>query len=145
MTRDKLIEQLILHEGSGPVKNGRFMPYKDSKGILSIGYGRNLEANGIRDTEALQFLNNDLDDAIHRCFAELPWYRNLDTVRQSVVAELVFNMGMKTFGQFVNTMAAIEHRDFVAAARGLRQSKWYQDVKAKRGDKLVSQMESGLW
>jgi lysozyme len=145
MTRDKLVEQLIQHEGSGPLKNGRFMPYKDSKGILSVGYGRNLEANGVRESEALEMLNNDLDEAIHRCFAELTWYRGLDTVRQAVVAELVFNMGMKTFLQFVNTIDAIDRRDFVAAARGLRQSKWYRDVGAKRGDKLVSQLQSGLW
>jgi lysozyme len=145
MTRDRLLEQLMQHEGHGPMKNGRFMPYKDSKGILTIGYGRNLEANGVRESEAGEMLNNDLDEAIHACFADLLWFRSLDTVRQSVVSELVFSMGMATFLTFPRMIAAIERRDFPSAAHELRTAKWYRDVKAKRGDKVCDQLGTGIW
>lgn len=145
MTRDLLVAQLKKHEGTGPMKNGRFMPYKDSKGILSIGWGRNLQANGVRDSEAQIMLSNDLDDAIQQCFAVFPWYRNLDTVRQAVVAELMFNMGWGTFSQFVNTLKALSERDFARAVMGLRQSQWYQQVHKERREKLTSQLASGIW
>lgn len=145
VTRDLLEAQIKRHEGSGPRKHGRFLPYKDSKGILSIGWGRNLQANGIRESEAQILLSNDIDDAIKECFAELPWFRNLDTVRQAVVTELMFNMGWPTFKQFVHTLRAIGEHDFARAAMGLRQSKWYQDVKPTRGEKLATQLESGIW
>jgi lysozyme len=145
MTRDLLIAQLKLHEGSGPKKHGRFMPYKDTKGILSIGWGRNLDANGLRESEAELCLNNDLDDAIHTCFDVLPWFRTLDTVRQAVVTELMFNMGWGTFQEFTQTLRAIGEHDFAKAAEGLRQSKWYRDVKERRGKRLATVMETGQW
>jgi lysozyme len=145
MSRTDLLNQIIRHEGSGPVKNGRFMPYKDSKGILTIGYGRNLDANGLRESEARILLDNDVDAAIKECFERFPWFRQLDTVRQAVVSELVFNMGMTTFLQFTRTIDAIQRHDFAAAAFGLRHSKWYQDVKQVRGEKLAGQMESGTY
>lgn len=145
MMRDQLLDQLITHEGTGPMRSGRLMPYRDSKGILTIGYGRNLEANGVRVVEARQMLNNDLDDAIKTCFEMLPWFRNLDTVRQAVVAELMFNMGWSTFSQFVNTLRAIGEHDFAKAAAGLRNSKWYRDVKKTRGERVARVLETGVW
>lgn len=145
MTRDLLLIQLKRHEGTGPMRNGRFMPYEDSKGILTIGWGRNLRANGVRESEAVTMLDNDLDDAIRECFEQLPWFRSLDTVRQAVVSELMFNMGWPTFSQFINTLKAIGQHDFARAAMGLRQSKWYHDVKKARGEKLATQMETGTW
>jgi len=145
MTRDALIEQIKMHEGHGPMRNGRHMPYPDSKGILTIGYGRNLQANGVRESEATELLDNDVDEAIHACFATFPWFRDIDTVRQSVITELVFNMGMKTWLTFVNTIAACERRDWPAAGRGLRNSKWYRDVGTGRGDKMIDQLTSGIW
>lgn len=145
MTREALIEQIKRHEGHGPMKNGRHMPYLDSKGITTIGYGRNLQANGLRECEATEMLDNDVDDAIHACFATFPWFRDIDTVRQAVVAELVFNMGMKSWLGFDNTIGAIERRDWPAVGRGLRQSKWYRDVGPLRGDKMINQIVTGQW
>lgn len=145
MTRDLLLIQIKRHEGTGPIRNGRYLPYRDSRNILTIGWGRNLEANGLREDEATLCLNNDVDDAIRECFAEFSWFRGLDTVRQAVVTELVFNMGMPTMKQFVNTLRAIGEHDFARAAMGLRQSRWYQQVKKVRGERLATQMESGIW
>ena len=139
MQRDLLIEQITRHEGV------RLKPYTDTTGHLTIGIGRNLSSKGITLEEAKHLLNNDVDEAIKECFAVLPWFRALDTIRQAVITELVFNMGMRTFLTFKNTIAAIERRDYKAAGEGLRNSKWYQDVKANRGDKIISQLTSGLW
>jgi lysozyme len=145
VTRDDQLNQLILHEGTGPVKRGRLMPYTDTTGHLTVGYGRNLDANGVRESEARLMLSNDLTDAIDECRAKFPWYDALDPVRQAVVAELLFNMGYPTLAKFTNTLAAIERGDWLAAGEGLRKSKWYQQVRARRGHRLVTQLEGGFW
>ena len=49
------------HEGTGPMQNGRLMPYHDSVGKLTIGYGRNIEDTGVTPEEALYLLQNDLE------------------------------------------------------------------------------------
>ena len=49
---DELVKRLKLDEGTGPVKKGRLMPYNDSEGYLTIGYGRNIHSRGISDEEA---------------------------------------------------------------------------------------------
>jgi len=145
MTRDDVLDQLIRHEGTGPIRNGRLMPYKDSKGILSIGYGRNLQANGVRPSEARLMLVNDYGEAVTLADGAFPWYSSLDPVRQAVVSELVFNMGLTTVLEFVNTLEAISRHEFQRAAMGLRRSKWYQDVKEIRGERLATLLESGQW
>lgn len=145
MTREQLREQIIRHEGTGKIVNGRMMPYTDTTGNLSIGYGRNLRANGIRPSEAAVLLENDITDALNDCLRFIPTFDTLDTVRQAVLTELMFNMGWPTLKTFKATLAAIERRDFEAAADGLRNSKWYRDVKPTRGDRLVTQMRTGLY
>lgn len=145
MTRALLLAQIKVHEGTGPIRNGRYMPYRDSNNILTIGVGRNLEANGLRESEVHAMLDNDIDESIRACHQQWPWFSHLDTIRQAVVTELVFNMGMSTFLHFRRTIDAIERRDFAAAAEGLRQSRWYQQVKKRRGEKLATQLESGIW
>lgn len=50
----RLRDQLIEHEGL------KRRPYRCPAGKLTIGIGRNLEANGISEHEALYMLYNDL-------------------------------------------------------------------------------------
>ena len=47
-------EQIIRHEGF------RNKPYKCTANKLTIGYGRNIEDNGITKTEASVLLKNDI-------------------------------------------------------------------------------------
>uniref|UniRef100_UPI00398051FD glycoside hydrolase family protein n=1 Tax=Salmonella sp. s60093 TaxID=3159721 RepID=UPI00398051FD len=67
MTREnyeRLLDELRRDEGL------RLKPYRESVGVLTIGYGRNLEANGITEREAGFLLRNDI----------LKAYRVLDDV-----------------------------------------------------------------
>ena len=52
MDKEKLIEQLRLHEGV------EHMPYKDTVGKLTIGVGRNLDDRGLSDDEIDYILSN---------------------------------------------------------------------------------------
>ena len=54
MNQDKIKDMLVRHEGL------RLHAYKCSEGFLTLGVGRNLDANGISEDEAMYMLDNDI-------------------------------------------------------------------------------------
>ena len=58
---DKLIASIRLHEGTGPVVNGKFMPYNDSLGNPTIAWGH-LISKGITNAAGMQIFRDDLTD-----------------------------------------------------------------------------------
>ena len=71
----------------------RAYPYVDSVGKTSIGCGRNLDDKGLRDSEIDLMLENDIAEALDEA-EKLPYFNKLDPVRQLIVADMVFNMGL---------------------------------------------------
>lgn len=144
MSRDLLRDQLKRDEGSGPQKLGRLLPYKDSVGKLTIGYGRNLDDNGISLAEADALLDHDIDSAIKDLVIRYPWVEALDPIRQACLVNMTFNLGIVRLAGFKNTLAAVQRGDYAAAAVGMLESKWASQVGA-RARRLATQMESGRW
>jgi len=66
----------------------------------------------------------------------------LSEVRQRVVADMVFNLGLPRFAQFKNMIAAIEAEDFVQASNEMMDSRWAQQV-GLRASRLAEMMETG--
>lgn len=131
----ELKSQLILHEGL------RFKPYSDTVGKLTIGVGRNLTDVGIRKDEAMQMLENDLEECIHD-MEKFAWFNHLDEVRQRAVIDLRFNMGLNGLKTFKKFLTAMENGDYTAAGKELRESKWFTQV-AFRGPRVVKMIEKG--
>ena len=136
-----LIDRTKLHEGEVK-KNGRHVMYKDSKGIWTLGYGRNIQERGLSDEEAEFLLRNDLADATKDLFSNHQWVCTLDRVRHDVLVEMVFNMGIARFNGFKRMLAAAKARDFEAAAAEMLDSKWHKDV-GKRAEVLAMIMLNG--
>lgn len=132
----KLTKQLIRHEGL------RHKPYKDTVGKLTIGVGRNLDDRGLSEDECYYLLNNDIRSCAMDLDGALPWWRDMDEVRQRVLLDLCFNIGLTKLLKFRNTLASMEAGDYAAAAKGLRASKWATQVKS-RADRLISMMQTG--
>src|SRR4026209_1459215 len=89
--RLKLRARVKVHEGV------RLQPYADTNGFLTIGYGRLLDprrGGGIAPDEAEYMLANDLRRA-ERDAETLPVYLDLSPVRQAVLIEMVFNLGLE--------------------------------------------------
>ena len=129
----------------------KFVPhaYQDSLGFWTIGYGRLIDkrrGGGISQAEAEYLLDNDISTTIEECDVHIPWWRNLDPVRQLVMLDLMFNMGWgggkRGLSTFRNTLSAIEANDYAKAAAGLRKSKWADQVKS-RADRLIKMMLTG--
>ena len=139
-----LLNQLRRHEGL------RLDPYKCSEGYLTIGYGRNIETNGISEAEAEFMLSNDLI----ACESELKdegWYNQLDETRRAVVLNMAFNLGKPKLMQFKKFIGALSDDDYETASKemvtgsdGVSPSKWASQV-GSRAYELADQMRTGQW
>jgi lysozyme len=121
----------------------RLRPYLDTAKKITIGVGRNLTDRGISLPEAHVLLQNDIELAQAQCAAAFPWWASLDDVRQRVVADLCFNMGLGTLLQFKTTLSEIRTGDYAAASQAMLQSKWAQEVGA-RAVRLSTMLRTGL-
>ena len=133
----KLIDQLKRHEGY------RQFPYKCSAGALTVGYGRNLDANGVGKGEAESMLWLD----VSRTRAKLekyPTYHYLDEVRQMVLINMGFNLGIDGLMKFRRMWAALIVEDYENAAKEMLSSRWARQV-GSRADELAEQMRTGEW
>jgi|SRR5581483_948490 len=110
------------HEGC------RLKLYMDTTGHATIGYGRNLGSGGISFDEAELMLKNDIN-RVSRELGEYSWYRNAPLYVQSVLVDIVFNVGMRSFLSFHDTIAAITDGDYPRAASCLAASLWHRQVK----------------
>lgn len=148
--RDLLRQTLIADESL------RRLPYLDccgkywrlctcaQKGKLTIGVGRNLDDVGISVPEANVLLDDDIDAAVAQCSQAFGWFATLDSVRQGVLVNMTFNLGIDGLKQFTQTLAAIERRDYPGAAKLMLQSKWADEVGG-RAARLAARMETGAY
>ncbi|HHT8835097.1 TPA: glycoside hydrolase family protein [Burkholderia cenocepacia] len=115
--------------------------YTDTVGKVSGGIGRNLTDKGFRDNEIDLMYQNDVAETEAWLDRNLPWWRQLDPVRQRVIMNMAFNMRGRLL-TFVNTLAAMQRGDYGAAADGMLASKWATQVGA-RATRLANMMRSG--
>lgn len=145
----KLLAQLRLHEGTGPVKNGRFLIYKDTVGKWTIGYGRNLTDRGISQSEADLFLTSDVMDHITRLIGAIDnpvLWESLDEVRQRVLADMAYNMGPDFIRKWPIFKGQLARHDFQGAADNMRKTAWARQVGLEPGQRawrLIRMMETG--
>lgn len=134
---NELRAMLIRQEGL------RLKPYVDSVGKTSIGVGRNLTDNGILESEAYAMLDNDI--AMHTAEAvKLPVFANLDSVRQDVLIDMVFNMGLPRVLGFKHMLAALAAKDWDGAADQMLESKWATQV-GNRARELAQMVRTGTY
>tara|TARA_Y100000114_G_C11722362_1_gene309159 strand:- start:825 stop:1247 length:423 start_codon:yes stop_codon:yes gene_type:complete len=136
MNRDRLIDQLRLHEGVEKTV------YDDSEGIPTIGVGRNLRDRGLSDDEIDYLLSNDIDIVVRELDNVMPWWKDLDEVRQRVLCDLVFNLGMPRFSGFKKSISYMKQQMWDQAANELLDSKWARQV-GKRAERLSEMMRTG--
>ena len=155
--KDLLMEKLIAHEGL------RLQVYEDSLGIATIGIGRNLEDRGITpeelewmdipnmdtiyqygisEADAMYLAQNDVQIVEEELLRSHPCVEHLDAVRQLVLVDMAFNMGVPRLGKFKKMWAAIHENNFDEAAKEMLDSRWANQVKS-RSTKLAHAMHTG--
>lgn len=136
---DKLRAELIRDEGCVP------HVYDDHLGFATIGVGRLVDkrrGGRLSDEEIAFLLENDIRQKCDDLDSAIPWWRDLDPVRQRVIVNLCFQLGISGLLGFKNTLAALKRGDYAMAAAGLRSSKLYQQTPA-RTERRARMIETG--
>lgn len=137
MNNDDFLAMIKRHEGTGPMKNGCHCLYTDTVGKHTIGYGHNLDDDGLTEEEAMYLLQNDLGRARQQARQAFPWFDWIDPTAQQVVTELVFNMGIGKYEMFHEMHAALNAKDYPKAASCLLDSLYAKQV-GSRATELAS-------
>lgn len=141
------IEDLIAtHEGR------RYSQYLDTRGIPTIGIGHNLAVSPlpagwsqpITDTQVDQLFQADLATIMAGLNRALPWAASLDPVRQGVIVDLCFNMGVHGASTFTTFLGLVQSGDYAGAAADLLGTKWASQVP-NRSKEDAAMMRTGLW
>ena len=151
------LDKLITHEGMV------LTVYQDTLGIDTIGIGRNLKdrgiskeeldymdipsmaivyEHGITEADARYLAMNDIKIVEEELCRVQPVVNDLDAVRQLILMDMAFNMGVPRLCKFKRMWAAIHERKFDAAGREMLDSRWATQV-GSRAVKLSDAMEKG--
>ena len=154
--REDLIKQIARHEGIV------LKVYKDSLGIDTIGIGRNLAhrgievvelahmqksmsdifKNGITKEDAYFLANRDIKIVEEELLNSRTIVKELDAIRQRVLVDMGFNMGIPRLNRFFRMWGAINEQEYKSAAEEMQDSLWAGQVKS-RANTLAYAMEHG--
>ena len=164
--RARLAREIARDEGD------KLAVYRCAEGFRTIGKGRNLDtvgisaaetaalgitvasciARGITQAQSDALFGNDIARTEADLDRHLPWWRQLDPVRQRVMLNMCFNLGIgvpptrtrkgEGLRAFVNTLPRIQRGDWPSAVAGMRASLWHRQVGA-RAERLEAMMLTG--
>jgi lysozyme len=135
---NNLIDQIKRDEGYSPTA------YRDSRGILTIGYGFNIETAPIPDDVSNYWLISKVAAVQRALSAQLPWSDGLDAPRRAVLQNMAYNLGVVGLLAFGKMLTAAHSGNWTLAAAEMRASKWAEQV-GPRAVRLIAQMETGEW
>jgi lysozyme len=126
---DSVIDWIKKHEGF------RSKPYKDSVGVLTIGYGTNLE-QGLSEKQCNYLMLCEIET----CLDELnhySWYTKQSTARKDALLNMCYNLGMPRLLSFKKMISALDVKDYATAAKEALDSKWAKQVGDRAKDVAV--------
>lgn len=130
-------------EGTGPKKNGRYLPYVDTAGKITIGVGRNLTDRGLSEDEVRYLHDNDLREAITDLTLHFPWWKILDDGRKLAFLDMRYNLGPTRFRTFKTTLGYAAKGAWTECARAFRQNRKYRSQIKGRFDAIARALETG--
>lgn len=132
-----LIQQLKKHEGLV------LKPYKCTANKLTIGYGHNLEDNGL-SIQACEFiLYEDVEEAKRNLYAVFTkdFFDDLKDKQKIALIDMMFNLGLTRFLTFKKFIKAVKEKDWNKASVEMIHSKAY--TQAKRRYQLLAEQILG--
>ena len=118
-------------------------PYKDTKGNDTIGWGFKLDnpivkkmlpgamVKGKLDREKAKAIfsalyQNAKNDAVK--YLGNDTYSKLSEGKRNVINDMSYNLGLNKLSEFKRMKAAIIAKDYIGAAKEMKNSKWYGQV-----------------
>ena len=143
----ELINELKREEGF------RDRVYQCSEGVDTIGYGFNvayltkyeLALNGgfiepMREEIATKILESKVSKLIKSVDEVYSWIDNLPEVVKIGLYDMIYQLGIKGFGSFVNTQKYLKALDYPKAIENIKNSKWAKQTP-RRANNLIKRLE----
>ena len=149
-------EMIKRHEGLS------LRAYKDTKGLLHVGYGHKIDADSPEDIRklkegdlitrerAVQLFEFDFNDNLNAA-QKIPGFFKATKKQQAALIDLTFNLGPNFLDNFPMMGEAIKEGDFKEAARQLEfadpdnrpgvKSGYVQDVGPRRSDPILNLLQ----
>jgi lysozyme len=132
--------------------------YKDSLGIWTVGYGRNLRNKGLSRAEVIdllqqvkvpeplaqKWLQSDIQDTRIDLERYVKVFPALDPVRQDVLVDMAFNMGVTGLLKFQHFLLFLAQGQWNEAADAMLNSLWATQV-GNRAKVLSEMIRSGRY
>ena len=143
----ELINELKREEGF------RGSIYQCSEGVDTIGYGFNvayltkdeLALNGgfiepMSEEVATKILEAKVSKLIKSVDEVYSWIDNLPEVVKIGIYDMIYQLGIKGFGSFVNTQKYLKLLDYPKAIENIKNSKWAKQTP-RRANNLIKRLE----
>ena len=143
----ELINELKREEGF------RDRVYQCSEGVDTIGYGFNvkylskdeLDLNGgfiepMSEEIATKILEAKVSKLIKSVDEVYSWIDNLPEVVKIGIYDMIYQLGIKGFGSFVNTQKYLKLLDYNKAIENIKNSKWAKQTP-RRANNLIKRLE----
>lgn len=145
MNKEILCAELSRDEGRRKDK------YCDVKGIETCGIGHNIQsfplpswwAFPLTDAQIDQLYRVDIRQIVSCMDRKLPWWRKLDEVRQHVLLNIAFNVGVNGLVNFKKMLAAAKVGDWKNAKAELLDSEAAR-LLPQRYVRLAKRIETGI-
>ena len=116
----------------------RLKPYVCPAGKLTIGYGHNLEDNGITEEMAQMILNLDLQQADELLRKHYPTIVQYQHCWKLILRDMMFNLGPKRLAGMKKMLAAIADNRVGEALAEMVDSNWFGQVGQRSKALFVS-------
>jgi len=146
LNHDRLLADIEQAEGF------RRIAYRDTLGNWTAGYGHLLTPQTDDWTgkefdrpTIEQWLSQDIEAAAVQA-QKLGEWAVLDTdARENAVIELVFNMGLGHWREFVLSRAALQQKNWTRASTQLLNSTWARQVGERRSTRIANYILTGVF
>jgi len=123
-----LIDSIKKHEGF------RNRVYNDSEGNLTIGYGFAIKDLRLDEDIASIILERKLANTTVRCYESFWWFREMPQTVQDVIVEMIYQIGLNGFMQFVKTIELLKKKEWEKAGKEMLDSKWAKQTPRRARD-----------
>jgi GH24 family phage-related lysozyme (muramidase) len=135
---------LAVHEGR------RNTPYKDSKGLWTVGIGHLIgDGRSLPPEMNRTFSDAEVDELFSKDYkhhaaaaANIPGYNQINDMGKVALIDLTFNMGQVWYKKWPNFCKAMGEGNWQQAANSLEQSAWYRQV-GRRAPTIVGLIRNG--
>lgn len=113
----------------------------------TIGYGATGPTITKNTVWTQAMADNDLSMRVGKLTRQLqsalPWFTHLSDLRQDVLVNMAYNLGLAGLLAFHDTLSYINHAQWTSASKGMLDSKWAHQLP-NRSARLAEQMRTGV-